>query len=117
MKKRCRTQQGSKAVLSTRDELLAKLTSEPVRRVCVDHGVKELAVFGSLVGEHFSDQSDVDLLIEFLPEARMDLFEFCGLGNRFSELLGRKVDLVPKKGLKPLIRESVLASARIIYAA
>jgi hypothetical protein len=61
--------------------------------------------------------SDIDLLVEFLPEAKVDLFDFAGLMLDLSKLIGRKVDLVSKKGLKPLIRESVLEEARPVYAA
>lgn len=61
--------------------------------------------------------SDIDLLVEFFPEAKVDLFDYSGLMLDLSKLIGRKVDLVSKKGLKPLIRESVLHEARPVYAA
>ena len=61
--------------------------------------------------------SDVDLLVEFLPDADVSLFEHAGLMLDLAQLLGRKVDLVSKRGLKPLIRDSVLADARPVYAA
>jgi predicted nucleotidyltransferase len=41
---------------------------------------------------------------------------FLGLRGDLSELFGRKVDLVPKNGLKPRIRERVLSEARLVYA-
>jgi len=61
--------------------------------------------------------SDIDLLVEFLPEAEVDLFDHAGLMLDLTQLLGRKVDLVSKNGLKPLIRASVLEAARLMYAA
>lgn len=61
--------------------------------------------------------SDIDLLVEFLPDANVGLIEHAGLMLDLTRLLGRRVDLVSKNGLKPRIRESVLADARIIYAA
>ena len=62
-------------------------------------------------------ESDIDLLVEFSPEAQTGLLEFAGLMLDLSQLLGRKVDLVSKKGLKPLIRDSVLQEERSVYAA
>ena len=54
---------------------------------------------------------------EFLPEAEPGLLDHAGLMLDLSELLGRKVDLVSKNGLKPLIRDSVIHDARRVYAA
>ena len=61
--------------------------------------------------------SDVDLLVEFLPDAEADLIDHAGLMLDLAQLLGLKVDLVSKNGLKPLIRASVLGEARLLYAA
>ena len=79
--------------------------------------VKELSVFGSAARGEMRPDSDIDLLVEFIPEAKVDLFEYSGLMLDLSKLIGRKVDLVSKKGLKPLIRASVLNEARLLYAA
>lgn len=54
--------------------------------------------------------SEAALLVEFLPEVEVGLLDL-------SELLGRRVDLVSKRGLKPLIRDSILDEARPVYAA
>jgi len=48
---------------------------------------------------------------------KIDLVDYAGLMLDLSQLLGRKVDLVSKNGLKPLIRASVLKEARLLYAA
>jgi predicted nucleotidyltransferase len=79
--------------------------------------VAELAVFGSALRDDFSPTSDVDLLVTFLPGAEVSLFDLVDMGDELSRLLGRPVDLVPKSGIKPRIRGSVLESSRIIYAA
>jgi predicted nucleotidyltransferase len=85
--------------------------------LCAEFGVHELSAFGSILREDFGADSDIDLLVEFGPELRPSLFHLIRLQHRLEDLLGRKVDLVPKDGLKPLIRDEVLASARRIYAA
>ena len=85
--------------------------------LCRRYHVKELSVFGSAARGEMRPDSDIDLLVEFIPEAKVDLFDYSGLMLDLSKLIGRKVDLVSKKGLKPLIRASVLKEARLLYAA
>jgi len=85
--------------------------------LCQRYHVRELAVFGSAARGEMRPDSDIDLLVEFLPEAEVDLFDHAGLMLDLAQLLGRKVDLVSKNGLKPLIRASVLEEARLMYAA
>ena len=85
--------------------------------LCRQYQVRELSVFGSVARGDMRTDSDVDLLVEFLPEAEISLLEHAGLMLDLSELLGRRVDLVSKRGLKPLIRYSILQEARPVYAA
>lgn len=85
--------------------------------LCRRYGVRELSMFGSAVRNEMRADSDLDLLVEFLPEAQVDLVDYAGLMLDLSRLLERRVDLVSKKGLKPLIRAAVLQEARLLYAA
>ena len=93
------------------------LPMEAIERLCRKYQVSELSVFGSALRPDFGENSDIDLLVLFQPEAHIGLLELCGLQRELAEIIGRKVDLVPKDGLKPLIREEVLAQAQILYAA
>ncbi|MEO5369978.1 MAG: nucleotidyltransferase domain-containing protein [Magnetococcus sp. DMHC-1] len=68
------------------------------------------------MNDTFSDDSDVDLLVEFQTGARVTLFTLSRMQRELSALLARSVDLVPKRGLKPHIRAEILASAQVIYA-
>jgi predicted nucleotidyltransferase len=85
--------------------------------LCRRYHVQELAVFGSAARGEMRADSDIDLLVEFLPDAEIDLVDHAGLMLDLSDLLDRRVDLVSKNGLKPLIRDSVLEQARLLYAA
>jgi hypothetical protein len=85
--------------------------------LCRRYQVRELSVFGSAARGEMRPNSDIDLLVEFLPDADVGLVEHAGLMLELERLLGRKVDLVSKNGLKPRIRPSVLADARLVYAA
>ena len=79
--------------------------------------MRELALFGSVLRDDFNARSDVDLLVEFQSDARVSFITLSKMQRELASLLQRPVDLVPKGGLKPRIRESVLSSARVIYAA
>lgn len=59
-------------------------------------GVSRLSLFGSVARGDAGAGSDVDLVIELDPEARIGLFRFVALERRLSELLGRSVDLLPE---------------------
>jgi predicted nucleotidyltransferase len=84
---------------------------------CRRHHVVELAVFGSALRDDFGPESDVDILVTFDPAARVSLFDLVDIADELTGIMGRRVDLVTKTGLKSQIRQSVLASSRIIYAA
>ena len=93
------------------------LPVEGIAEICRKYQVRELSVFGSAARGDMRPDSDMDLLVEFQPEARIGLFKYAEMEHELSRLLGRKVDLVSKPGLKPWIRPHVLRDALIIYAA
>lgn len=80
------------------------------------YSVVALSVFGSAAADRMHAASDVDLVVEFDPRAKVDLVDHAGLMLDLLQLMGRNVDLVSKRALKPLIRESILQQARPIYA-
>jgi len=90
-------------------------TKQQIFELCRKNKVKELSIFGSRARGDNREDSDYDLLVEFQPSARIGLIEYSRMQIDLSDLLGRKVDLVPKNGLKPLIKERVLAEAEPIY--
>ena len=98
--------------------LRSRLTAseEDLAALCRRHQIRELAVFGSALREDFRETSDLDLLVSFLPDAKIGFLELARAQRELGELFRRPVDLVPKSGLKPLIRDEVLASAEPLYA-
>lgn len=88
-----------------------------VRAICERYGVKELRLFGSALGSDFREDSDLDLLVEFQPSVQIGLVDLLKLREDLQDTLGKPVDLVTKKGLKPAIRENVLANTELLYAA
>ena len=88
-----------------------------IAEICRRYDVKELAVFGSAARGEMRPDSDIDLLVDFLPEARVSLLRHAAAERELTALLGRKVDLVSKRALRDAVRDEVLPQARIIYAA
>lgn len=93
-----------------------ELDTDALAALCRRYQVRELAFFGSVLRDDFGEESDIDVLVEFQPGARVGLFRFFDLQSELETLLGRKVDLVSKNGLKSVIRDDVLNSAEVIYA-
>jgi len=85
--------------------------------LCRRYKVRELSMFGSAVRDDFRADSDIDLIVQFEPSATIGFLALAALQRELSELMGRKVDLVPKDGLKPFIRDSVVSGARVLYHA
>ncbi len=88
-----------------------------MREFCKKHHIQRLALFGSILRDDFAPSSDVDVLVEFEPEARVGLIRFAGIENEFSDLLGRRVDLNTVESLSRYFRDEVLAEAESIYDA
>lgn len=84
---------------------------------CRKWKVKELSIFGSVLRDDFTGESDVDVLIETLPESQLG-WDWLDMQNELASLLGRKVDLVFKDGLRnPYRRREILRTRQVLYAA
>lgn len=95
----------SEKILETLRELLPKIKTQ--------YQIKQLGLFGSYVREEATQDSDIDILIEFKPDINFGLITYCQLENKLSETLGKRVDLVTKDGLKPYIGANILEE--VIY--
>lgn len=99
---------------------LADLPLDSLRRtlqdICLRHHVVELSIFGSGTSERFSSASDLDLLVTFSNDAPIGFIELGRLEGELESLFHRKIDLIPKPGLRPMLREEVLATAQVLYA-
>jgi predicted nucleotidyltransferase len=93
------------------------ISKDQMAAFCRRYRVRRLAVFGSVLREDFRPDSDVDVLVEFEPDAQVGFLALSRMQRELSTLMGRPVDLVPREGLKPKIREAVLSSAEELYAA
>lgn len=86
--------------------------------LCQKYGVAKLLLFGSFLRKDFDPQnSDVDLLVEFLPGANKSLFTLVAMQDKLSVLFNRQVDLTTPGSLSKYFRDDVLAAAEVIYDA
>jgi len=74
-------------------------------------GVSELAIFGSVARDEAGTDSDVDVLVDYLPGAKLSYFRLFDLQERLEELLDARVDLVTMGGLRRELRAGILAEA------
>ena len=93
-----------------------QLTSQEFEKFCQQYQVRRLSLFGSVLRDDFRTDSDIDVLVQFEPDARVSFLTLGKMQRELSAIFKRPVDLVPQDGLKPVIRDTVLSSAQEIYA-
>jgi uncharacterized protein len=91
------------------------LPYEEIVEFCHRHPIAKLSLFGSVLRDDFGPESDVDMLVEFIPESRITYFDLAGMELELTEMVGRKVDLRTPKELSRYFRQKVLDSAQTIY--
>lgn len=89
---------------------------DELARLCERHGIRRLALFGSILRPDFDAQSDIDVLVEFQPGTRVGLRYF-QIEQELSELLGRQVDLNTPGFLSADFRDDVTTTAEVQYDA
>ena len=90
---------------------------QAVRGLAQKYRAKTLSVFGSVLTDRFREDSDIDMMVEFLPEASPTFIELMQLQAELSDLLGRKVDLRTPNELSQHFRDEVIKHAVVQYAA
>lgn len=88
-----------------------------LRELCKRFNVCKLAGFGSAIRGSTNSKSDLDILVEFDSKAQIGFLALARLTDELATLFEVKVDLVPKNGLHPLIKDAVLAEAEVLFAA
>ncbi|CAO5171648.1 conserved hypothetical protein [Frankia sp. AiPs1] len=94
----------------------AEIDEARLAAICDRYGIAELQLFGSQARGTATADSDIDILYTLQPGRRLG-WDIEQLADDLADLFGRPVDLVSVRGLHPLLRSSVLAEARPVYAA
>jgi len=90
-----------------------------VEELCDRWKVAELSLFGSALEERFGPDSDIDVLVSFLPMAEWDLLDLIRMEGELVDLFGRRVDLVTRSSVEssrnPIRRQAILGSLVPVY--
>ena len=92
------------------------VTSKEIAAFCQENRISTLSLFGSAAKGNFTDESDIDLLVEFESDAKIGFLALARIQRELTDLFQRPVDLVTRNGLKPIIREQILSQAELLYA-
>lgn len=93
-----------------------EIPKEQLARFCQTHRIQRLSLFGSVLGDEFGPDSDVDVLVEFKPGTRIGLIRLMSLEFELGEILGRKVDLNTPGFISKYFRSRVMAEREVYYA-
>lgn len=93
-----------------------EIPRERIAEFCRRHHIRRLSFFGSVISEHFTQESDVDVLVEFEQGQVVGLIRLAGMELELSEIIGRKVDMRTPADLSRYFREEVLSAAEVQYA-
>ena len=94
--------------MMTANETLQRHRAD-VLRLAAQYGATDIRVFGSVARGEADESSDIDLLVRMMPGR--SVFDIGGLLMDLQDLLGRRVDVVTERGLRPRIRDHVLREA------
>ena len=88
-----------------------------LRDFCEQHRIHRLALFGSVLRDDFTPESDIDVIAEFEQGEPVGFIRLGTVEAELSDLLGRPVDLNLQDTLNPAFRDRVLSEAEILYDA
>jgi predicted nucleotidyltransferase len=97
--------------------LHVKIEHDRVAEFCRQNPIERLAFFGSVLRDDFGPQSDVDVLVEFTPQAKVTLLDMVRMQDELSDIIGRRVDLRTKGFLSRYFRDEVEAEAEVEFVA
>lgn len=92
-----------------------QIPNDKLTEFCQRHHIRKLALFGSVLREDFTPESDVDWLVEFEPGKVPGYIRLAGMENELSEMIGRRADLRTPNELSRYFRQEVLDSAVVQY--
>ena len=93
-----------------------EISEQQIAEFCRARGIRRLALFGSVLRDDFRPDSDIDVLVEFLPGVRVGL-AFIRIQDELSALLGRPVDLHTAGSLSKYFRDQVLKEMETLFVA
>ena len=90
------------------------ISKETLGNFCRQYHIKKLAIFGSALHDNFSEDSDLDILVEF-ESGHIPGFAFFDIQDKLSKLYGRSVDLNTPNFLSRYLSDQVITEAKLQY--
>ena len=87
-----------------------------IEKICKKYFIQKLSLFGSVLHGDARTDSDLDILVEFIPGKVPGFFTFVDLKDELSAIFGRHVDLRTPQDLSEYFRNTVVKEAQQIYA-
>lgn len=95
-----------------------EVSKDAIAFFCERLKITEFSLFGSILRNDFRPNSDVDVLVSFLPDTKWSLWDIIAMKEELETLFGREIDLVQKDCLRnPFRRHKILSTKQVIYAA
>jgi len=98
------------------EQILKNIDYEELDRICKKYSIRELSVFGSYAKGNNTEDSDLDILVDFKSLEGISLFTLSTIKENLADMFHKNIDLVLKSGLKKLIRDEVIHSSKVFYA-
>lgn len=92
------------------------IPKKEISKFCHSNHIKRLSLFGSVLTDQFTNESDVDFLVQFEKKRIPSLFGIAHMEAELTEIIGRKVDLRTPEDLSPYFRDQVVQNAYLLYA-
>ena len=98
-----------------------ELPKEKIAEFCKRWKVREFAIFGSALRSDFRPDSDIDIIVDFEPGARISLFDLVSMTDELRLIFKRNVDLLTRRGVEQsrnyIRRKEILSSMQVVHAA
>lgn len=91
------------------------LPLEEIQVYCRTQPIVRLSLFGSVIRDDFTSESDVDILVEFELGAKITYFDLYEIQQALEKIVKRKIDLLTRNALSEYFRENILKTAQVIY--
>ena len=91
------------------------LPLDEIRAFCESQPIARLSLFGSALHGELTSESDIDLLVEYVPGAVITYIDMAGQEIDLSAIVGRQVDLRTAQELSRYFRQDAVESAQLIY--
>ena len=97
------------------NKVLIDIPNEQIAEFCTHNHISKFSFFGSVLGDDFKSESDVDILVEFEEGHVPGFFDLARMEMEISKILARKADLRTPAELSRYFRDEVVSNARVEY--